>query len=542
MSNATTDKSTSRTTTDHIPCVRYGFSDDSDKARQAPRLKSIYESIPDDAKTASPIYLLTPDEYRRQCEIKNGWAIPGESCIANALQNDCEARDGVLYPVYMESDTFPKNDAGTLLEWFSEFLQGELELSPESCTYYFSGNRSIHVHVPRLISGEQDLTRFKKRAKAYCEENDADLDLGIYSRKRQFRLPGVVHQKTRLPKVQIEPEWDHDQIIAAATGPQRPMPDTFADVLEATFGPGPGLGESGVARRRRDESDLLERISGDESILSFASETPSSIATPLVEQRDPPKSESERRLWGPYNHKEFSPYAHAGTGNGRSMAAIRVLGGAFARKGVRSETTLVPAYFYGAHGCRGKEFTMYDTYAPLQVSEPDYAKWEFDQGDTVVVIGGKSGRSRLLEVDTTTAVVMGRLLHPEEGCRRDALTYLENRGFNTGSSGRASTEESKAARRRADFEQVLPVDDPSVSPAARLQWRAEQEGIQTLGHGEKQQVGFRLLTKYDWDPVWKWFQDQFGDDFKPGVTWRQLKSVVEAYSDQRTHVEVPPQP
>jgi hypothetical protein len=107
---------------------------------------------------------------------------------------------------------------------------------------------------------------------------------------------------------------------------------------------------------------------------------------------------------------------------------------------------------------------------------------------------------------------------------------------------KSNRRDSKKSRQRDEFIQVLPVDDPSVSESAPLQYQAEREGIQTLDHGEKRQVAFRLLTKYNWDPVWRWYQSQFGDDFKPQVTWTQLKSVVEAFPDQRNHVEVPMKP
>jgi hypothetical protein len=463
--------------------------------------------------------------------MESGWAIPDESCIAQSLQNACEVRDEVLYPVYIESDTYHIDGPQTLVGWFRRLLQEELNVAPESCTYYFSGRRSIHVHVPKVVVGEADLRQLKTLITGFCEKTNADIDLAIYSRKRQFRLPGVVHQKTTLPKVEIDPEWNHEQIINAATGLSAPRPKTFADVLESTFGRWSGISGPNVARRRDNES-----------VLTFEKHRNQKIATPLIEQVAIPTSEPELRLWDAYNRKEFSPYAHAGEDNGRSVAVVRILGGAFTRKEIRSGATLIPAYFYGAHGCIGREFTMFDCSAPLQLSKTDYRKWDFDTGDTLVVIGGRNRSSRLIKVDVGTALLAGHMLHPEEGSRQEALAFLEREGHDTGSSGSSTTGNPRPTRRRGDFEQVLPVDDPTVSESARLQWEAEQRGINTLTHDEILSVAFRLLTKYNWDPVWKWYRNQFGDDFNPEMTWQQLKSVVESYPDQRTHVEIPGRP
>jgi hypothetical protein len=542
MINTSTDKSALRTETNHVSCVRYGFPEDSDRARQEPRLRSIYEGTPTEALTASPVYLLTPEEYAQQQEMENPWRVRGGNCIADSLQNDCEGRDGVLYPVYIESDKCREKGIQPLLEWFRCFLRDWLDIAPEDCCYYFSGNRSVHVHVPRVLSNEKDLVQLRELAKTYCEETDGDLDCGIYSRKRQFRLPGVIHQKTGLPKIRIESDWDDAEIHEALTDSDHIKPDTFADVLEQTFGAWSHPDDPERSRRCASRGSLLANIGGKEAVLSFDQEPKKAIATRLIEQKALPAAEEELRRWESYNRKEFSPYAHAGSGNGRSVAVFRVIAGPFARESIRSGATLVPAYFYGAHGCRGREFTMFDSYAPLQLSKPDYEKWAFEIGDTGVIIGGRNRNSRLIEVDTATALLTGHLLHPEEGSRQEALAFLEKEGYDTGSAGQPCSGGSKKTKHRDELISVLPVDDPSVSESARLQYRAEQEGIQMLGHDEKRQVAFRLLTKYNWEPVWRWFQSQFGDDFKPEVTWTQLKSVVEAFPDQRTHVKVPTRP
>ena len=101
-----------------------------------------------------------------------------------------------------------------------------------TCTLYFSGNRSIHVHVPRFVAGEDQRERLKERAETFCEETGAELDCGLYYAKRMFRLPGVEHAKTGLRKVEIQSEWDHTRIIRESEEANAVIPESY----EACFG------------------------------------------------------------------------------------------------------------------------------------------------------------------------------------------------------------------------------------------------------------------------------------------------------------------
>lgn len=539
------DKNSTTTTlrSEHTACVRYGFPEESDQPRQSPELRQVDAPIPDGAETASPIYLLTQNQYQQHQSFNNPYRVANASCIATAFQNECEADNAVLYPVYIESDTYLEEGPKTLIEWFTRFL-GQVGVAPEDCTFYYSGNRSIHVHLPKFVAGDDQRERLKDRVAAFCDDTGAKFDLGLYSRKRQFRLPGVVHEKTRLQKVQIDPAWGHEEIVRTANSSNAAVPATYLDVLGETFSIHPTVGQVGQEVTPKSveggaTAGVLQRFGGDESLLSLQNEQ-ACLDPPVIERQSAPEDDPEQSRWEAFNRKEFSPYAHAGNGSGRSVASVKVLGGPFQREEVGKDRILVPVYFHGAHGCNGRKFTKHQHHAPLQLSTPDFEKWEYTNGDRVILIGGASRRSRIFEVNPDTATIVGCLLDPDKGSRRKALEYLHDEGYDIGSEG-GSGASTKDPVETQQFEQVLPANIPRTE-AGELQQRAEQEGIQTLIHEEKGRVACRLLTKYGWKPTWNWFRKQFGDEFKPRVTYRQLRGIVNSYPEDYDHITVPAEP
>ena len=211
---STTDKTVSNEVTtvpnfDLLPCVQYGFAEGP--ARE-PKLRTIFEPIPKGATTVSPIYILTQEQFGRQDRFETGYEVSGATSIATELQDECESNGKVLYPVHVESDVLREQGGNTLIGWFREFVEEWLNVPFKSCTLYFSGSRSIHVHVPRFVSGEDARKRLKQTAESFCEETGAELDCALYSSKRLFRLPGVKHEKTGLPKVEIGNTWDDAEV------------------------------------------------------------------------------------------------------------------------------------------------------------------------------------------------------------------------------------------------------------------------------------------------------------------------------------------
>lgn len=540
---STTDKTTTSTPTttvpnwDELPCVQYGFPEDKGPTR-APKLRTIFEPIPDDATTASPVYVLTRDQYDRQQRFESGYEVKEATSIATELQDECEADGRVLYPIHIESDAYHEEGPAALIGWFREFVRGHLDVPFHTCTLYFSGHRSIHVHVPRFVSGEDQRERLKQMAETFCEETGAELDCGLYYAKRLFRLPGVKHRKTGLRKVKIQPEWDHSRIFRESNTASVEVPNSYQTVLRRVF-IRPSRVTNVAELATYTPYDLFRVLDSDKTVLTLEQDE-QAPPTPLIEQTQYPGDSANTITWLQYNAKEFSPYALA-AGNERSVAAIKVQGGAFARKEVRNGTVLVPAYFYGARGCAGEEFTKDDEHAPLQLSDRDYAKWDYQEGDHVVIIGGQSRNSRLLRVDSWQATVVGHALTSGNASRQAALDFLRAEGYDVGSAGSSGSATPTRHNTRPTATRIWPARRNPGTPAEALQRQAEQNGIETLSHTERGQVACRVL-RYGWDPAWEWFKKQFESEFKPIVTWEQFQSIIASYPDDYCHVEVPPKP
>ena len=516
------------------PCVQYGFPDGP--ARE-PKLRSIYDSIPKGATTVSPIYGLTREQYEHQDQLENYYNVDGYTMIATELQDECEADNRVLHPIHIESDVYLNEGPETLNSWFQEFVEDYLKVPVSSCSFYFSGNRSIHLHVPRFIKEEQIRT-LKELAKSFCEKTGAQLDCGIYSSKRLFRIPGVRHKKTGLSKVKIEPSWNHERIIRASSSENTDIPFSYADVLKNVFVSQPDLTVKPVVPDV-DAEDIFQILDSDKTVLELDSNE-DVVETPLIEDQCPPStiSNAEMSKWCQYNTKEFSPYANA-TGNPRSVAVVKVKGGAFARKDLRNGETMVPVYFYGAIGCDG-EFTKENKHGPLQLSKRDYAKWDYAIGDKIVIIGGRSRNSRIFQIDDWDATVAGHALTDEGASREDALGYLKDQGYEIGNAGSKNKNRSTKTRMDHKAVSIWPARSHPNSEAERFQHMAEENGIKTLSHTQRARIACRLL-RYGWDPAWNWFKKEFGQSFKPNVTWEQFNSIIKSYPEY-DHVEVPSRP
>jgi len=541
-STSKTSSSTARKSNNDCACVQYGFSEEKGPHRE-PKLRTIFDPIPEGAKTASPIYKVPSEQYERQDEFETGYEIKGGSSIAKEIQDECEEDDRVLCPVHIESDAYHDVGPETLISWFREFVDDYLEVPFNTCTLYFSGNRSIHVHVPRFVSGEDDRERLKELAKSFCEEAGADLDLGLYSRKRLFRLPGVEHAKSGIPKVEIESTWDSTRIFREANGTNPNTPATYADVLWDVFGQ-ESLTVGTVGSEVNRPQNLFQVLDPEKTLLEFAhDESGNEIETPLIEQVAYPENPADVPEWSMYNTQEFSPYALA-SGNPRSVAAVRVKSGPFARRDKRGGATMVPAYFYGAIGCNGG-FTKQDVHAPLQLSKKDYRKWDYEVGEKIVIIGGKSGSSRIFSVSSWEATVVGHALMSEEGGRDTALNYLSEQGYDVGASGSTGsnsngTTTSASGEFSRETGTIWPARENWNTDVEGLQWKAEQDGIGTLSHKERVRVACRHLQN-GWQATWEWFKEQFGSTFKPEITWQFLKGIVEDF-EEYNHVDVPPKP
>jgi hypothetical protein len=524
-----------------IPCVQYGFPDDKGPKR-APKLRTIFEPIPEGANTASPVYVLSREQYERQQRLENGYQVKDYKMIATELQEECEVDDRVLYPVHIESDELWNYGPSPLIKWFREFVEDYLEVPFHTCKLYFSGNRSIHVHTPRLISGEEERERFKELAKTFCEETSAELDCALYEPKRLFRIPGIEHEDTGVPKLEINGDWDDSQMAHKVEKATADVPHSYAEVLQDVFVSQESLTVSSPQSPLDDPLALFRVLDSDKTVLELGTGQ-QDIDTPLIEQEEYPDNPAQAIRWLQYNDKEFSPYAFA-EGQSRSVAALKVKNGAFAKEKKRDGATMIPAWFYGAVGASG-EFTKEREHAPLQLSKRDYKKWDAQPNDTVVIIGGRSRNSKILDVNGWQACVVGHALTSENGGRDTAFDYLEAEGYDIGSAGSpasSSSSSSDTTTSTSEAKHIWPARENPQSGAEAFQRQAEQNGIETLSHPERIKVACRVL-RYGWKPAWDWFKEQFGPEFKPLVTWTFFKNIVEEKSfEEYEEVKVPDKP
>lgn len=140
---------------------------------------------------------------------------------------------------------------------------------------------------------------------------------------------------------------------------------------------------------------------------------------------------------------------------------------------------------------------------------------------------------------------------PEETSRRKSvLTSLTEKGFEVGSAGYNGSTQSRSqwpedrrerAAGRNDGKESSD-SDGSQTRAHALQQQAEERHVSLLTHDERFAVACRLLATGTWETTWLWFQQQYGPDFKPDVTYDYLSGIVTRYPDDYSHVVVSPRP
>lgn len=507
----------------HHPFVRYAFPRDDGSPKQEAILRSIHAPIPDGATWVSAIYFVTDRQVNRHNEhADDPYANPSSDNIAKTIQDECEEAERVLYSTHAESDAHEDDgdlvSLSTMVNWLQEFAEKVLNIAPKDCSFYYSGNRSIHLHSPLFVTGD-NLNWIKAQSKQFCDETGADLDVTVYKRKQQFRLPGAVHHTNPpLQKVEIDPDWERPEIIRAAADDVA-RPNTYADLLATVF-------------------DLNSTVPFSEVLLSSGvPETSSQSSPPLTTwQSRVPRYDTDQRL--AHTAPEFYPYPTGDDHTGRSVASIRVESEPFQRQTAGKTRTFVPCFFYGAHSCSGREYTKDQHFAPLQLSKTDAKKWDYEQGTTLVIIGGGSYQSIIHTVDKELAEQIGDLLDPEEGRRADALDALQEHGYDVGSAGRSRAADATGPQHAQESQQEGH-DTDQKTDALRYKERAEHGCVEmSLTHGERRKVANRLLTIGGWDFAWNWFREQYGTDFVPERTWQGFKSIIQTHSDDNDLAEI----
>jgi len=394
------------------------------------------------------------------------------------------------------------------------FVEEFVGVNPGEYTVWYSGGRSIHVHIAAFVDAA-GWNQIGQIAAAFNESegSDVELDTAIYKPKQQFRLPGAEHQENEGLKVKIGSEWSHEVIFSEAHSQDRGTPETFRDVLSETVPPSTTL---------LHQSDILDTAPTEDDSVEESQSVP-------VHQQEQPPSDTERALdYYRHNAHPMSPYANADGDDLHSVTIVRVMGKPFERNG----TTRVPCDVYGAVGGEGEYEIFRDETGPIQrpvkLSGHDVKKWDYDRTDYVVILGGQSRRSRIFEVGKTKAILAGLLLK-EEG-REYTLRHFEEWGYDTGSTGMNGTGSSGGS--------------VNLSGAAQLQQKIEQDGIVAIDneHEALLKVACRLLAISGWNRTWEWFEEQLGPQFDPVETHQKLSAIIDCYAEDYPHVTAPPQP
>jgi hypothetical protein len=496
------------------PFVRYASTGEDGSPDQFHRLHLLHQPAPTEADFVSPVYLLTDEEVEKHDSLLSEddlFRVRGYKSIATKIQTECEDDGRVWYPAFIESDAdvpYYEMRAG-----LKRFIREVLDVDPDDAKWFFSGGSSLHVHLPYYVS-DDGRERLRREAQQYNENATVTVDASNFQKKSLVRLPGAEYHSKGVRKAPVSPTSSDKELQARICR----LVDNGAD-------------KSGGGISRHVGTPEIVRYSLSEELGLIKD-----IPTPLIEQDERPVDKAKAKRWKRYNRHPFCPYANAGNQR-RSVVVAQVKGTPFGRKTTVNDMekwrTYFPAFVYGAVSCDG-EFTIWQENAPVQLSKKDYNKWDYELGDTLVLLGGNNGSSRIIEPEGRweRQLVAAQLKEDIEGIptggtdgpvdgRKKALDHLRAFGYEVGSAG-------KNGPRREDN-----TTDRGFQPteAHRLQQRAEEDDVESLSHDERLYVANRLLRIRGWDGADEWFREQYGGRYSQEITHKFLRSVVEKYDD-----------
>lgn len=204
--------------------------------------------------------------------------------------------------------------------------------------------------------------------------------------------------------------------------------------------------------------------------------------------------------------------------------------GLFCREEDSDQNTYVPAYVHGAISADG-EWNVWQRDMPVKLSDRDVTKWDYEKGDTVVIIGGRSRNSRIIKLtgDSSFVAIQRKIIYSglvcdqngieDEDGRCQAFEYLKSLNYDVGSAG------------LKDFRRPSVPSEGGKNDAEALQRRAETKGIKPLSHQEQLHVANRLLQRQGWSGAMNWFREQYGEQFDQEQTRTILRCVSEKYDD-----------
>lgn len=473
----------------YYPHVRYGYVENEDLKQG--ELQHLSKPIPENAATASTgVYFLTASE---QYHLSQG-------ASAKSIQNACEAEGRVAYSIVAESDALEGDStAQSVIGWLTAFAEDVLNINGGRYQLFYSGRRSIHLHTDYYVTHD-GWKSIKDDANKFNQTCNADLDAGIYGPKRQFRLIGTNHRKTGLAKVPIQGSEDIAQLVEKGTHAQELLlPHSIP--------------------HKREENNIS---AGNGDRTSLPQEYESKLLPKYINARHHAHSnQAEPDIEDCHPDRIFSPYGNAGEGP-RSVCVVEPIGGAFCPRNER--TRFVPCYIHGARGANGS-YNMSECEALVRLSPHDYRKLDYDKQEPIVIIGGRSHRSRIFSIKDGEVEIIAAMLSDED--RRDlALSILRGKEYSVGESG------MNGPRR---------IQSDGQSSEEVLQIRNEiEQGKRSPSHDDVFRVSCSLLKTGGWQRAWNWNKKVWSDDFDPKITHSMLSAIIQQYPDDYGHIEIPP--
>ena len=457
---------------EYTPCVRYGWKT-ANGFQQQYKLTPLGDEPPKEAQFVSPVVYFVSEAQEERLS---------EGTPPKTIQKECEKDGKAFYNVVAESDALDPNKSDTksgetVASWLREFAEDYVRA--DNYQIFYSGNRSLHLHTD-MWTKFGELGELKKLAESFIKETDGDLDTSIYSSMPQFRMVGTKHDKTNLYKVPIQEDFSQTNLIRQSQS-------------EGNYS---------------TSNDLpTYYVAGIGDIGSLPTEIGNHLLSPLIKE----SADIEK-----YPGKPFSPYAVTGGGD-YSVTILNPIGGLIEEQG----NQYVRAYIYTAIG--GSGYLRHSSYSKVLLSGHDVAKWNYDQSDTVVMIGGRSRNSKIMQISPDETVLLDSEMY--ENGKEGALSLLKQWGYDTGKRGYHHTNYS------------------SPQEQTKAVWIKQQidSGERDPTYEDMVRVSCRLLRIRGWQAAWDWIERTFGEDFKPEKTYKRLKVIVETYEDYN-HVQVPPQP